>query len=316
MAWDLAMMLPMLEMSGFHSKFIPDILYIYNTENPLNDHKVNLNLQQKLSHQILSSPKYEKLSFITFKELGQYGRLGNQMFQIAASLSASIKNGSGFGGEWYCGYTKKNMSQFFKNAHMINCDSIIPDFTYKEPYFHYSPIPQNKNMNLYGYFQSEKYFENYKDIIRSYFEPADFILNKLKNKYGNILENSCSLHVRRGDFVNNKTHQVCDLNYYNRAIELIKSKTQINNFLVFSDDIFWCKTNFPSEFHFIDGNLDVEDLILMSLTSHQAISNSSFSWWAAWLNKNPNKIIVAPNRWFANSSLNDKDIYTKEMIKI
>jgi hypothetical protein len=208
------------------------------------------------------------------------------------------------------------MRQFFKNAYSLCSDTVKPSLTYTEPVFSYSELPKNKSMNLHGYFQSEKYFQDIQDLIRFYFEPTDSIVEKLKSKYGNIFENSCALHVRRGDFVGNKTHQVCDLNYYNRAIELIKSKTQTDNFLIFSDDITWCKANFPSNFHFIDGNLDVEDLFLISFCSHQIISNSSFSWWGAWLNKNPNKIIIAPNRWFADGKLDDKDVYTKDMIKI
>lgn len=316
MTWDFAMMFPMLEMAGNHSYFISDVLYIYNLENPLNDHKVNLTLQQKLSHYILTSQKYEQLSFITFHELGKFGRLGNQLFQIAAMLSAAVKNGSVMSANWYCNYTKKDMRQFFKNAYSLCSDSVKPNFTYQEPAFTYQELPKNKSMNLHGYFQSEKYFEGIQDLVRFYFEPTDFVIEKLKSKYGNIFDNSCAVHVRRGDFVGNKTHQVCDLNYYNRAIELIKSKTQIDNFLIFSDDITWCKANFSSTFHFIDGNLDVEDLFLISMAKNQIISNSSFSWWGAWLNKNPDKIIIAPQRWFADGNLDDKDIYTKDMIRI
>ena len=231
-------------------------------------------------------------------------------------LSAAVKNESIISTNWYCNYTKKDMKQFFKNANSLCSESIKPTFTYQEPAFTYQELPANKSMNLHGYFQSEKYFENIKDLIQFYFEPVDSISIKLKNKYESILLNSCAVHVRRGDFVGNKTHQVCDLDYYNRAIELIKSKTQIDNFLIFSNDIVWCKANFPSNFHFIDGNLDVEDLFLISFCTTQIISNSSFSWWGAWLNKNPNKIVIAPKRWFADGKLDDKDIYTKDMIKI
>jgi hypothetical protein len=231
-------------------------------------------------------------------------------------LSAAVKNGSVMSANWYCNYTKKDMRQFFKNAYSLCSDSVKPAFTYQEPAFTYQELPKNKSMNLHGYFQSEKYFEGIQDLVRFYFEPTDFVIEKLKSKYGNIFDNSCAVHVRRGDFVGNKTHQVCDLNYYNRAIELIKSKTQIDNFLIFSDDITWCKANFSSTFHFIDGNLDVEDLFLISMAKNQIISNSSFSWWGAWLNKNPDKIIIAPQRWFADGNLDDKDIYTKDMIRI
>ena len=112
-----------MEMAGKHSKFISDIIYIYNTDNPINDHKVNVNLQQSLEHYIRSLPKYQKieaspipkyqdLPFVTFTDLGKYGRLGNQLFQLSALISLAYNNGSVINGNWHCNYTNKDMSSF------------------------------------------------------------------------------------------------------------------------------------------------------------------------------------------------------------
>jgi hypothetical protein len=94
--------------------------------------------------------------------------------------------------------------------------------------------------------------------------------------------------------------------------------TKINRFLIFSDDIEWCKKNFNSDdFYFVEGNKDIEDLFLMTLCKNHIISNSSFSWWGSWLCENDKKIIIAPNRWFSEeSSTIYKDVYTSNMIRI
>jgi hypothetical protein len=320
MTWDFAMMFPMLEMSGNHSKFLPDILYVYNTENPINDHKVNIALQHDLDAYIRRKPKYQKISsFITFKELGKFGRIGNQFFQVAILIALADKYNDIIKANWYCHYTNKDMLSYFKHKimHQAPLASEI-EFNYKEPNFSFNEIPYHKNMNLHGYFQSELYFDHCQELIKYYFEPTDELVAKLQNKYGKYLDlNTCSLHIRRGDFVGNQTHSVCDLDYYTRAINSINSTEKIDHFLVFSDDIPWCINNFPSNYIFVDGNLDIEDLFLMSLCKHNIISNSTFSWWSAWLNKNQSKIIMAPSKWFTNqTNINDKDIYTKEMIRI
>lgn len=318
MTWDVAMMYPMLEMSGNHSRFISDVLYVYNTDNPINDHKVNLSLQQELDHFVRIKPKYEPLSFVTFKELGKFGRVGNQMFQVANLISLAHTHNDIVKINWHCNYTNKDMAPFFK--HKItnsNVNDLKVSYTYNEPQYNYNEIPYMKGMNLHGYFQSEKYFSQCKEMVRYYFEPSDQVLNKLQTKYNSILNsNTCSIHIRRGDYVNNKTHEVCNADYYKKAIEKISSMEKIDNFVVFSDDITWCQQNFPNTYTFVSGNLDIEDLFLMSLCKHNIIANSSFSWWGSWLNKNTNKIIIVPHKWFGDGSNNDIDVYTQEMIKI
>ncbi len=132
-------------------------------------------------------------------------------------------------------------------------------------------------------------------------------------------DNTCSIHVRRGDYLNSPNHHpVQNMNYYMKAI---KQMPKDSIFLIFSDDISWCKANFPDvpeKFIFVEGNADYEDLLLMSLCKNNIMCNSTFSWWGAWLNKNPNKKVIAPSVWFgpAYANHNTEDLYCEGWIKI
>jgi hypothetical protein len=262
-----------------------------------------------------------KNPFITTKRLGRNGRLGNQLFQIAAVLSASESSKiTAVFPKWYCNYDKIDYSQYFKNKLNQTLEFTQPISTYTEPDFTFTPLPIfSKNTDLYGYFQSDMYFINHNKIIEHFFEPDEDIIKSISEAYSFILNgNTCSIHVRRGDYINNQFHDVCGLSYYNKGIDEMK-KRGIEKFLVFSDDISWCKENFKEDiFYFIEGNNPMEDIFLMGLCNNNIISNSSFSWWGSWFNKNPEKIVIAPNRWFTVKSpiTNFNSIYRKDMILI
>jgi len=114
-----------------------------------------------------------------------------------------------------------------------------------------------------------------------------------------------SLHIRRGDYLRTQDHHpVCSLDYYMDALSKFRDKEY--KFIVFSDDVDWCRNNFNEDFIFTEGNTDYEDMWLMSLCDHNIIANSSFSWWGAWLNDNPNKRVIAPKKWFGPSYSNWK----------
>jgi len=172
-----------------------------------------------------------------------------------------------------------------------------------------------------GYFQSEKYFIDCKDEIRKEFQFKE----KLQVSEGNTV----AVHIRRGDYVKfADIHLVCNPFYYENAISYIQGKVENPIFYVFSEDIEWCKQNvsFPSDSVFMSYNPNLPssyDMQLMSLCKHNIISNSSYSWWAAWLNMNSNKIIVAPDKWLAEGRVYtdemvrvESDIYTDTMIRI
>lgn len=177
-----------------------------------------------------------------------------------------------------------------------------------------------KDCFLTGYWQSFKYFQNIEPIIRKEFQFKHILDDKNLERVNQIKkENSISLHIRRSDFVNNKFHDIhgsCSLDYYRKAIEYLADKVRSPFFFIFSDDMEWARThlnlNFPCEF--IAGNSGKQsyiDLQLMSLCQHNIIANSSFSWWGAWLNPNPDKLVVAPKQWFADEKMNTQ---TKDLI--
>jgi hypothetical protein len=261
-----------------------------------------------------------KSNFITCTKLGSHGRIGNQMFQIAAIIGlAKSRNIKAKFPKWYCNYEHIYFSDYFKNKIDETLDISLIKHRYKEPKFEYGLIPKyTEPVDLLGYFQSEKYFQNCISEIRNYFEPKDSLINKINDKYKNELSGlTCSIHIRRGDYVGSRVHDVCNINYYNKCITHMKN-LKVDKFLILSDDIQWCKENFiGNEFIFIEGNSTIEDLFIMSLCTHNIIANSSFSWWGSWLNKNPNKIVCAPSKWFADSSSikQYESIYRKDMIK-
>ncbi len=158
-----------------------------------------------------------------------------------------------------------------------------------------------------GYFQSYKYFDPIKNELVNEISLKDKFheyYQNISNQLQNI--NSVAIHIRRGDFAENKKiksiHQTINLNYYHQALELINSKVTNSIIFVFSDDIAWVKKNLSTKGQTIyvspEKNSEAtQELILMSQCQHQIISNSTFSWWAAYLNQNPNKIVIAPKKW-------------------
>lgn len=170
---------------------------------------------------------------------------------------------------------------------------------------------------IIGYFQSEKYIKDIRDTLLQEFSIKEEISSFTKEIEKEILsiQNSCSLHIRRGDYLlqqNINIHGFIGLEYYKKAIEMITQKHKDMQFFVFSDDIEWSKENLRIEnVTYIDSKekrIPHEDIYLMSLCKHNIIANSSFSWWGAWLNQNKDKIVIAPKRWFADEKLEKHSI--------
>lgn len=214
---------------------------------------------------------------ITFTRLGTYGRLGNQLFEIAATIGAAFHNGDDFGFPRWKYEQRFNLSGCFHDHLRANQFEL-----YEEPSFRYAPIPVRRNLNLLGRFQSEKYFDHCKHFIRSAFAPD---IAKLER---------CFIHVRRGDYLSKpNSHPVLPISYFRKAMEILPS----DHYIVFSDDIDWCKSQFKgSQFEFSEEKDEVRDLFMMSACSGAIISNSSFSWWGAWLGCHDN--VVCPKDWF------------------
>lgn len=174
-----------------------------------------------------------------------------------------------------------------------------------ESHFQFDPTMLEIRHSCYlsGFWQSEKYFKTIEDILRK-----DLVLKESLSSASESLAarmrsaHSISLHVRRGDYLANKTQGPCSRDYYERAVARIAERVPNPEFFIFSDDIAWAKDalsiGFPVTFVSGAGIPDYEEMVLMSTCAHHIIANSSFSWWGAWLNQNPNKIVIAPKQWF------------------
>jgi hypothetical protein len=240
------------------------------------------------------------------------GGLGNYLFQIAAMHS--LTSDAGFDVDnavQVHGDIKTYLSNILRKI-KTNVDEL--SYQYNEPEFTYQPLPYHDETLYIGYFQSEKYLQ--RDTVLDLFAIDDETLKYLKEKYADVLYNSVSLHVRRGDYLHKQNrHPAQKMSYYTTALEHFE---EADNILIFSDDIDWCKENFiGDQFKFITDEKDYMDLWLMSLCDHNIIANSSFSWWGAWLNQNIDKKVIAPSNWFGPAKkINAKDIYCENWIVI
>ena len=259
---------------------------------------------------------------ITHKSIGYSGRLGNQMFQYAALKALSLKTG-------YELFLPDNLSikpdgcfDMTNNKwieyklDLLDCFDLscpILDNTlqnqYQEQSFEFEQFTIPDDTSIDGYFQSYKYFKDFKQEILNDFKFKDKILSKCQEEISQYI-NPVAIHIRRGDYVNHPGFWNITPDYIQEALSYFSNNEY--TFLIFSDDIEWCKQIFPEGVVFIEGN-QFEDLCLMSLCDHNVISNSSYSWWGAWLNKNENKKIISPKNWFIPAKPLD-DLYPKTWI--
>jgi len=260
------------------------------------------------------------------------GGLGNMLFQIAAAKSLSIDYDTS------CYFPnlieqlnyldndktynpKLNHSvEYLELLKKLEIGGKIPiNANYIKYPFEYLNIPLNKEDTIIdGFFQSEKYFKHNRTKIINFLN-FDFIDKNYINDNYNFLniKNCTSIHVRRGDYLSLPNHHPVQLiDYYLESINILKEKTEL--FVVFSDDISWCKENIKIEnIIYIENEKDYIELYLMSLCKNNIISNSSFSWWGAWLNENNNKIVIGPKKWFGpNINNNTNDIIPEDWLKI
>jgi hypothetical protein len=286
------------------------------------------------------------------------GGLGNQLFQYAAAKNIAVNNGlellvdvhSGFVDDVY----KRSfaLSVFNIKAQIVECKKMNQTIVHKlikfwkfksehrsfitfgnnviEKTYNFSDEIEkyvvSKSIILEGYFQSEKYFKNIRNIILEEFKftvPPD--THNLKILEEISLRASVSIHVRKYD--NSKTidssaiNGICSLDYYQKAIMFMQEKLQNPCFYLFSDDMEWVKENLKisgGQVVYMDFNgtdNDREDFRLMSACKHNIVANSSFSWWAAWLNSNPYKIVIAPNKWLSTTRYDYKDVVPDNWIK-
>lgn len=257
------------------------------------------------------------------------GGLGNMMFVIAAMENLALENKTNA----FYPNIDEHLKKVQNDRARVYPDSDVSTQEYRKIFrnfkwnsegetrsrkyctFNYTPIKYEEYCLYLGYFQTEKYFPN-RDHIINIFEPSDFVLEKIQ-KYKNVIDgNTCAVHVRRGDYSlsEESKHHTKSMDWYKEAI----SRVSADRYLVFSDDQKYVKEKFIGDnFTFIEDK-DYVEMFLMSMCKHNIISSSSFSWWGAWLNKNPDKIVVAPRKWFGviSPGYPEDDIVPNSWIKI
>ena len=256
------------------------------------------------------------------------GGLGNQCFQYAVGRQlAELRHTE----------LKIDISEFevYKlHAYSLNNLNIVENFAtpeeifgarrVKEKHFHFDPeaLSLPDGSCLHGYWQSEKYFAAISDIIRGDLTVKQPLAGKNKELAD---EAACcvsvSLHIRRVDYLTESIFEPCSLDYYFSAVKHIAGATGNPHFFVFTDDKAWVRENFklPYPVTFVEHNgpdKNYEDMRLMSLCKHNIIANSTFSWWGAWLNRNPDKIVFAPKKWFTDKARSSpKDIVPEAWLR-
>ena len=199
---------------------------------------------------------------------------------------------------------------------------------YREPHFRFDPKLAQQPLPLLmdGYWQSERYFKDAAEYIRTELTPTAPLEPDNAATFAAIVKvEAVSVHIRRGDYVanaqTNAYHGTCSLDYYSQAIEFVRSRVERPHLFVFSDDPDWTRANLVADLPttYVSANLSdrgYRDMQLMSCCRHHIIANSSFSWWGAWLNPEPAKIVVAPARWFAKPGTDTSDLVPKEWNRI
>ncbi|MES2273167.1 MAG: alpha-1,2-fucosyltransferase [Chlamydiota bacterium] len=254
------------------------------------------------------------------------GQLGNQMFQVAAAIAYALENHCEaiFPEMLSAQHGKGNYENVFFRLNIQKREDVNFSLYNKEgPWpglWTYIPIPYHAgyNLRLYGYFQTEKYFNKYSEHIRELFSPKKKLVSEIYNKYRFLLESSVptvAVHIRTfiPDGHNPQAIEFFSWDYFLKAMHYFPENFR---FLIFSDAIEYVKKNLPrtkKDLHFIEGNSKYFDFYMMSFCTHQIVSpHSSFSWWAAWLNKNPSKIVMVQS----DHDTQNTDAFPESWIKL
>ncbi len=269
------------------------------------------------------------------------GGLGNQMFQYAAGRSLALRHQTKLKLDRST-YSQKLLRWIKSNTlrhYSLNVFNLQAEFAarheiprrLKEIPFNHSKNLENlvrapDDVCLNGYWQSEDYFKEIEEIIRRDFAFKSILEGVNQELAAEIVQTeSVSIHIRRADYVTNRRtnrfHGTCSPDYYHNCIRIIENEISHPHFFIFGDDLKWARgsleINHPTTFveHNYRTETYFEDMRLMSLCQHNIIANSSFSWWGAWLNENPQKIVLAPQPWF-KAQVSDEGIVPQSWARI
>ena len=285
-----------------------------------------------------------------------HGGLGNQIFQYAAGRALALRHQTSLIADARLFRTYRTHDYVIDRYQVEMTDSTVADLQglrlppesqnrvtravwalqnrgrlnyFLEQGLQYHPEFETLGDNVYlrGYFQCERYFRQITPQLRQELtrpEPVDDQNRRILDQIRSV--NAVSLHLRRGNYVSdpkaNKVHGTCPLGYYSEAAKHIAERTgRAPTFFVFSDSPEWVQENLklPFEMRLMTHNSIDDpsmDLLLMSSCQHHVIANSSFSWWGAWLNPSPKKIVVACRQWFADPTKNDQDLVPESWVRL
>jgi hypothetical protein len=279
-----------------------------------------------------------------------YGGLGNQLFQYACGRALALRCGGTLqldNRDFHAGHgqifglhhfniaaksdedpdwppAKKNGMRYLLWRYLKLSPVLVRE---RSAAFDPSVLTLKGNSWLHGYWQSERYFEDFSDQIRDELAITTAPSERNRQLLAEIRDlPAISLHIRRGDYVSDRkahaVHGTCSLDYYQEAVRRIADKmTSDPVVFVFSDEPDWAKQHLdlPQETRFLDHNdsqFNYEDLRLMAACGHHIIANSSFSWWGAWLNPSAEKTVIAPARWFADPAVTNPEITPSSWIRL
>jgi hypothetical protein len=267
------------------------------------------------------------------------GGLGNQLFQFAAAYSLARHHNAELKSDLYT-YTKHPLRKYElhhfnvqlpeatrEEVHQFTGSNVIDRYLNKKSNYFYCPkVFAQPHYHFYedffslpdpiylsGYWQSEKYFVNVADKIKEAITGSIKLDTRNEELISTIRScNSVAVHIRRTDYKPGSFFQPMPFDYYQRALKFIGERISSPRYFIFSDDIVWSRRqlSYLKDATFIDhnkGDDSFKDLLVMSACRNQVIANSTFSWWAAWLNDFANKTVVAPQTWFSNKWVDKKE---------
>ena len=270
---------------------------------------------------------------VTFAKIGEYGRLGNQLFQIAATIGIAEAHSYSWG--FYENLDRSAAGRLFALSGQLRKQRVTVDYEEQQGTYYDVSLPNIRGsgvLSLAGYFQDRRYFEHSRDTLRQYLQLPKELVEVVRGAVPEIESDfSIALHVRRGDYVKLQAlYNVLDVNYYIRALDLVK--TRIDNIIIVSDDISWCKehleSRLPHKLVYSPFQDHLQDFVLLHLARTLVIANSSFSWWAAFLKhinrrrafKHEEVRVFAPAVWYNQSGafahLNSDGFLPDEWVRV
>lgn len=232
---------------------------------------------------------------------GEYG-LGNQLFQVASTIGIAKAHNR----PW--GFLPWHNNKYFKHTLPSLPINDLPQTVVSEKRFDYDSIvlPDNSNAVLSGYLQSWKYFENAKEEVCNAFTIKEEHVLSVENALSPLsIGRTCSISVRRGDYVNlQHIHPLQPEEYWVNAQNVVEQHATVDTYIVFSDDINWCRENINlfnktgKRVIFFTSGAQILDFTAITLCNANITTNSTFSWWGAYLNRNVDKVVVMPKLWF------------------